>query len=389
MKAFDKVSHSRLILKLKSYGIGIVLLDWLKAFLTDRKQMVGVNDEYSELTEVPSGVPQGSVLGPVLFVVYINDLPDKVAGDSMLYMFADDTKLSRAILDVSDTEILQQDIYNMDECSREWLMDFHTLKCKVLKMGKTIADLHDIFNPYTLKQHQLKVVDHEKDLRVTMDVDLIFDKHISNKINKANGIVGLITRSFIHLDEASFLRLYKVLFRPYLKYANSVRAPRFKRQVEVIENVQRRATKLIPSFKDLTYEERIRKLKLPTSKYRRLRGDLIEIFKILTKKYDPDACQNLIRLRKSSVTRGHSLEIFKKGARLDIRKNSFPHRIINIWNYLPEQIIKAEEIQIFEGRLDKFMNNQEIMYDFKACFKFITKAGTATINYEDLESEAS
>ena len=105
-----------------------------------------------------------------------------------------------------------------------------------------------------------------------MDVDLIFDKHISNKINKANGIVGLIRRSFIHLDEESFLRLYKALVRPHLEYAkphleyaNSVWAPRFKRQVEVIENDQRRATKLIPGFKDLTYEERIRKLKLPTS----------------------------------------------------------------------------------------------------------------------------
>ena len=101
-----------------------------------------MNDEYSEWTEVPSGVSQGPVLGPVLFVVYINDLPDKVTGESMLYMFADDTKLSRAILDVSDAEILQQDIDNTDEWSREWLMDFHPLKCKVLKMDRTIADLN-------------------------------------------------------------------------------------------------------------------------------------------------------------------------------------------------------------------------------------------------------
>ena len=107
-----------------------------------------MNDEYYEWTEVHSGVPQGPVLGPVLFVVYINDLPDKVTGDSMLYMFADDTKLSKAILDVSDAEILQQDIDIMDEWSRQWFMDFHPLKCKVLKMGKMIADLHDIFNPY-------------------------------------------------------------------------------------------------------------------------------------------------------------------------------------------------------------------------------------------------
>ena len=101
-------------------------------------------------------------------------------------------------------------------------------------MGKTIADLHDIFNPYTPRQHQLEVVDQEKDLGVTMDVDLIFDKHISNKINKANGIVGLIRRSFIHLDEESFLCLYKALVRPHLEYANSVWDPRFKCQVEVI-----------------------------------------------------------------------------------------------------------------------------------------------------------
>ena len=172
-----------------------------RAFLTDRKQRVGVNDECSEWTEVPSGVPQGSVLGPVLFVVYINDLPDKVTEDSMLYIFADDTKLSKAILDVSYAEILQQDTDSMDEWSREWLMDFHPFKCKVLKMGWTIADLHDIFNYYTLRQHQLEIVDPEKDLGVTTDIELIFDKHISDKITKAIGIVGLIRRSFIHLDE--------------------------------------------------------------------------------------------------------------------------------------------------------------------------------------------
>ena len=190
MEAFDKVSHNSLILKFKSYGIGGVRLHWLKAFLTDRKQRVGVNDEYSEWKKFPA-VPQGSVLGPVLFVVYINDLPDNVTENSMLQMFADDTKLSGAILNASDAEILQQDIDNMDEWSRKWLMEFHPLKCKVLKMGRTIADLHDIFNPYTLRQRQLEVVDHEKDLEVTMDVDLIFYKHILDEISKVTRFQGL------------------------------------------------------------------------------------------------------------------------------------------------------------------------------------------------------
>ena len=117
-------------------------------------------------------------------------------------------------------------------------MDFHPLKCKVLKMGRTIADLYDIFHPYTLRQQQLEVVDHEKDLGVTMDFDLIFYKHVSNNID-------------LHIKH-----------RLHLEYANSFWAPRFKRQVEVIENVQRRATRLMPGFKDLTYEEKIRKLSI-------------------------------------------------------------------------------------------------------------------------------
>ena len=221
MKAFDKVSQYRLILKLKSFAIGGVLLDWLKAFPGDRKQRDGVNDEYFECTEVPSGVPQGSVLGTVLFVVYINDLPYKATRDSMLYMFVGETKLSMSILGVSDAAILQQDIDNMDEWSREWPMDFHPLKYKVLKMDKTIADLHDICNPYTLSQHQLEVVDHEKDIGVTADFDLTFDKHMSHKINKANGI----RRSFIHLDEESFLRPYKASVRPHKTWFSKEEVP--------------------------------------------------------------------------------------------------------------------------------------------------------------------
>ena len=177
------------------------------------------------------GVPQGSVLGSVLFVVDIKDLPDKVTEDSMLNMFADDTILSRVIVDVSDAEILQQDIDNLDELARAWLMDFYSLKCKVFKNWPDDCTSPWHLKPYTLSQHQLEVVDHEKDLGLQGMVDLIFDKHISDKINKANGIVSLIRRSFIHLDEEYFLRLNKALLRLHLEYAKLVWAPTFKRQV--------------------------------------------------------------------------------------------------------------------------------------------------------------
>ena len=144
---------------------------------------------------------------------------------------------------------------------------------------------------------------------------------------------------------------------------------------------------------NLSYEDRLRKLNLPTLTYRRLRGDLIETYKILpvTNKYDPEICENFIELRKDSNTRGHSLKIYKQRCKLNVRKNCFPHRIVEAWNSLPDQVIKAETIQQFEGRLDKVLKHQEIYYDYRAKLKFKI-AGTGSqipaADYVDLVSEA-
>ena len=133
MEAFDKVPLNRLTVKLKSYGIGGVVLDCWKAFLTDTEQRSVVKDDYPEWNEVPSGFPQSSVLRPILFVSYINDLPDRVAGDPMLYMVAGDTKLSRTLFDVSDTDILQWDMDDIEGWSYEWPMDWRFI-CHMLKI---------------------------------------------------------------------------------------------------------------------------------------------------------------------------------------------------------------------------------------------------------------
>ena len=118
---------------------------------------------------------------------------------------------------------------------------------------------------------------------------------------------------------------------------------------------------------------------------------LIETYKILTNKYDPEICENFIELRKDSNTRGHSLKIYKQRCKLNVRKNSFPHRTVEAWNSLPDQVIKAETIQQFEGRLDKVLKHQEIYYDYRAKLKFKI-AGTGSqipaADYVDLVSEA-
>ena len=378
MKAFDKVCHGRLLMKLGSYGIGGTLQEWIKSFLTGRKQRVVVNGTSSEWAEVTSGVPQGSVLGPLLFVVFINDLPEVVDEKSSLYMFADDTKLFREISSTADSDVLQTDIDCMDDWSDDWQMQYHPNKCHVMKLGKHPTELGDLFNRYELSGQPLDTVEYEKDLGVIMDVKLSFEKHVSEKVSTANKVLGVIRRCFTFLDANMMIMLYKAMVRPHLEYANQVWAPRLLKHVDMLENVQDRATKMIPGInkglKPKTYEARLRKLKLPTLTYRRLRGDLIETYKILTGKYDPEVCEGFIKLREEAQeagTRGNSLKIFKERFRLDIKKYSFPHRVIDIWNDIPDTVVAARTVEVFERRLDKFMSSQDMYYDYRA--KYIKK----------------
>ena len=177
--------------------------------------------------------------------------------------------------------------------------------------------------------------------------------------------MGLIRRSFTYLDESTFLQLYKSLVRPHLEYANSVWSPYKKKHITAIENVQRRATKLLPGMKDLSYEDRLRKLKLPTLTYRRLRGDMIEAFKLTSGLYD-QALPSLLQVNATNTTRGHSKKLYQRRSKKDIRKHFFTNRITNTWNSLTEYVINAKDTKTFEYRLDKLWGKQDILYDYES-----------------------
>ena len=371
MKAFDKVSHGRLLLKLRAYGIDGSLHAWIRAFLSDRRQRVTVNEANSRWEPVTSGVPQGSVLGPLLFVIFIDDMPEVVDEDSLLIMYADDAKLSREQKTFDDQETEQEDIDNLTEWADINGMSHHPGKCHVLKVGERELTLRDLFEPYRLKGNILESVHEEKDLGVMVDQDLNFESHLAMKVKKANQVIGIIRRSFLHLDESMFLQLYKSLVRPHLEYANQVWSPRHAKHVIMLENVQRRATKLVPGLAELEYEERLKRLKLPTLAYRRLRGDLIEVYKIMSGKYDSDVCEGLIARRVEERSTGHPLKIFKERPKKDIRKYGFPHRVVDIWNKRRMGgVVKAESVKDFEWRLDNILADQDLVYDFKANVKF-------------------
>ena len=347
-KAFDTVPHKRLHSKLTSHGINEQLIAWIDSFLSNRVQQVGLTGERSAWHNVTSGIPQGSMLGRLLFVIFINDLPETVNSDA--YLFADDTKIFNMIKSNDDSTILQENLTKLEEWSDTWLLRFHPDKCKHMHIRKKNDD-----NSYSLHGKSLEKVIEEKDIGVVTDSDLTFEKHINEKVNKANQMFVTLRRTFQFMDKSTFVQLFKSLVRTHLDYASSVWAPFKAKHIEQIEGVQRRATKQIPGFRDMTYPERLRALKLPSLSYRRLRGDMIEVYKILNGKYDQDAC-TILKLWKDmaprSSIRGNSLKLYPQRARTQLRK---------YWNSLQEKIVTSKTLNTFKNRLDKYWEDQDLV----------------------------
>ena len=356
-KAFDKVPHKRLTIKLESYGIVGNVLKWIQDFLTDRHQYVKMGSEISEKAEVLSGIPQGSVLGPILFIIFINDLPDSVS--STCKIFADDTKL----YNFSKNSVeLQDDIDKLVKWSNTWQLFFNVDKCKVLHYGKKNPKFNFTITVDNICA-SLEKCEEERDLGIIFDNKLNFDKHISQAIAKANKMLGIIKRAFSYLDCDSFLVLFKSFIRPCLEYGNTIWNPIFKRQSSAVEKVQRRATKLLGKIKHLSYGDRLRTLNLPSLKFRRLRGDLIQTYKIINNINDTNADQ-IFQMLNYNRTRNSSKKIFIKHANTNTRKNCFSIRSAPHWNLLPEFVKNATNLNEFKNLLDQVKYIQDLKFAF-------------------------
>ena len=358
-KAFDTVPHRRLLGKLESYGIQGDTLGWIQAFLTGRKQRVTINGHSSEWTDVKSGVPQGSVIAALLFVIYINDLPENIK--SHLYLFADDCKFFRQIISSEDTSIMQKDLDMLLEWSNTWLLKFHPGKCVTLRLSRHKLDEK---HTYHLGENELENVEEVKDLGIIVDNNLKFQKHISSKVNKANQSWGTIKRTFKHMNPYIFKKLFCAQVRSHLEYAVQFWSPYLRKDINKIESVQRRATKYIPGFNNLSYQTRLRKLDLPTLAYRRLRGSMIEVFKIFHS-YDEDVSQKLTT--RDTTTRGHSYKLFPATSKkIHPRHHSFHQRVTKPWNSLPAAVVDSPNLNTFKNRLDKHWSGLPLKFDHLA-----------------------
>ena len=272
-----------------------------------RKQRVCIRGNCSEWLDVWSGVPQGSVLGPVLFLVLINDLLETTKSKGKL--FADDAKIYQRIRSAEDGQILQQDLNNLRKWSQKWMLHFNEEKCKVMHIGRN--------NPrygYCLGPSALAESVEEKDLGVLITNNLKPSRQVSKAAANANSILGLLKKTMTCLDSEMLLSLYKSLVRPRLEYCIQAWSPYTRGDIEKLEQVQRKATKLVPELAGYPYEERLTRLGLTTLEERRTRGDMIEAYKIL-KGFDKVGNGTYLKLApkgQHSETRGHSLKLAKQ-----------------------------------------------------------------------------
>ena len=268
-------------------------------------------------------------------------------------LLADDCKLYGTV-DNSPLNSMQADLNNLVEWSQKWQLPFNENKCKVMHLGFGNRKLD-----YFMDDHCLETVESEKDLGVIVDDELKFRKHAAAVTKKANQFLGTIKRTYQTRDAGTISTLYKAMVRPHLEYANSIWGPFYQGDINMVEKIQHRATKLIPSLSNKPYEERLMALKLPSLVYRRKRGDMIQMYKIMNKLIRIDAGA-LFTSQMSAFTRGHTQRVFKQHAKKNARVFSFSQRVTNDWNSLPQFVVSAPSLNIFKNRLDKFW--KDLMY---------------------------
>jgi len=341
------------MLKVRALGISGNIGRWIENWLHNRKQRVVINGQTSDWKPVSSGVPQGSVLGPLLFIIYINDLD--VGLNNYVSKFADDTKIGNSVVTVEDRLKLQQDLDKIAKWSEDWNMPFNVNKCQLLQIGNR----NNKFS-YEINGQKLNSSSSVKDLGVTISHNLKFSQQCNEASSKANKILGFINRNFTYKSKDIILPLYTSMVRPHLEYAVQFWDPYLQKDIKKLESVQRRATKLIPELRNKTYEDRLKELNLFSLSKRRLRGKLIECFKILNGFSNVEK-EDLLKLAPDLPTRGNGFKLRGHRVNLDSSKNFFTNDIIDKWNSLPVNVVSTTSIDMFKDKLDQYLSREGII----------------------------
>ena len=352
-KAFDKVPHKRLIQKLESYKFSKELIAWIQKWLEDRKQRVLIDGAYSEWRDVVSSIIQGSVLGPILFVIYINDIDNCLSDkEGIIPKFADDTKVAKIVNNSQTAEEMQDIINKLEKWCKDWGMAFNAKKCCMLHFGH-----RNLKHQYTMNGEPLQSQSNQRDLGVSITDNCLPANQCALAAKKANQVLGQINRSFSCKTKDIMSQVYKVFVRPHLEHAVPAWSPWLRKDVDALEKIQRRATRRISDIHG-TYPERLQQLDLTTLEERRLRGDAIEVFKYLRGflDVDKDSLFTIDNVDQPKTRQQLSfMPLSVPRANLDLRKNFFTLRGARIWNSLPSDVRKSSSVNCFKNSYDRYM----------------------------------
>ena len=349
-KAFDTVPHKRLLGKLEHYGINGLVLRWIGAFLGDRTQNVVVEGKRSPAAPVMSGVPQGTVLGPLLFLIFINDLPSVVK--SQVRLFADDCLMYRSIESIHDQESLQGDLRSLEQWADTWGMRFNAKKCQILTISKRKSPLSYF---YTLCNHTLDNIDHAKYLGVTISHDLSWSPHVQSVYNKANSTLGFLRRTLRRCPSSLKETSYISLVRSVMEYACPIWDPHLIKDSHMLESVQRRAARFIKGDYRTTASVTAMLQDLGFKHLQERRRDLrlALLFKVVSGKVGITT-EDLDLVKADGRTRAnHGFKFRTFNSKTTARRQFFTARTIGDWNSLPARIVAVESPDAFKAELSR------------------------------------
>ena len=350
-KAFDVVNHEVMIEKLALLGFSPQILSWVRAFLVGRRMFVSVGSGDSALNLVKSGVPQGSVLGPLLFLIYVNTL---AAGlNCKWYAYADDFKLY-SVGTVGSVNILQGDLDIFADRAASWNLNLNLDKCVVMRFGVRGIERDRLC--YNLRGQSLSFVESHKDLGIVVDVGLRFHLHVSRVVRKANGLLNQLLSGTVCRESGFMVTLFVSHIRPMMDFGARLWNVGYLGDVRKLERIQRRWLMQTTGMADSRYGERLQALRLFSVHGRLLRGDLIKIWQVFHPCVDL-GLGNLFDLQSHAATRSNGFKLAIPRCRSEIRRRFWSVRCVLHWNSLPADVVQASNLETFKRRLDTHMGD--------------------------------
>ena len=358
-KAFDTVPHRNLLEKLKFLGVNSYLLKWLTHYLCKRYQAVCVNGSTSDKLPVVSGVPQGSVLGPVLFIIYVNDITCIPLMEGNMSLFADDIMLYRPVRNATDYAILQSDIDKISVWTESNYLQFNAQKCKYMTISRKqySCSYSDSLPALSVNGVALEKVDNYKHLGIWITSTLSWYKQVSEVCRKARQKVGILFRKYYqHASTSTLLQLYLSCIRPDLEYAVAVWSPHQKCLINSLEAVQKFALRVCSKQWDANYHTLLARYNIPSLFNRRQLLRLCFLFNVLNGTYSlPDPSP--IELRQHNhYSRSHHLTLKVPYAHSNAYYHSFFCDTPRHWNSLPLDIVASSNSEHFKRNLSLYYN---------------------------------